>query len=67
MEEYSRRAILENLDVYDVLAAEHDSIEITEWNNGEGYDIEISSNGQIKSLQLAHGEIKAIKKLIKKF
>lgn len=48
---------------YDYLAKDDDYIEITEWKNGEGYDISIKDKN-LFSLTL--GEIEAINFLIKK-
>ena len=59
--ETSRRAL--NADLNDAWHKEHDFIEVTEWSNGEGYDIAISGN---KSFSLHFTEWKVLKKLIKK-
>ena len=64
---YNRKAIFEKLKEYCYFAKEDDFIEITEWVNHEGYDIEISKERESKRISLTSGEIKAIKKLIKKF
>ena len=58
---YSRKSITANLEDYCYLAKEHDYIEICEWHNQDGYDITI--NDQIHSF--THGQLKAIRKLIK--
>ena len=42
---------------------EHDFIEVTEWTNGEGWDIQISDN---KSFSLHFTEYEALKRIIKK-
>jgi hypothetical protein len=47
---------------FDHLAKKNDFIEVTEWGNGEGYDITLSDN-QIISITI--GQFNAIKKLIK--
>jgi hypothetical protein len=65
MEKYNRKAIFSSLKKYDNLAGEHDFIEITEWKNGEGFDVEIT--GRLSTtFQLTWGEFKALKKLINK-
>ena len=64
MEKYKRKAVFENLDKYCVIAKEHDYIEVTEWNNGEGYDVEIKSE-MSSFFQLTNGQLRAIKKLVK--
>lgn len=60
---YQRKAIMDYLIKYDYLAKDDDYIEITEWENGEGYDISIKDKN-VFSLTL--GEIEAINFLIKK-
>jgi len=43
-----------------------DFIEVTEWSNGEGFDISLSSKSYgTQSIQLTWGEYKALKKLVK--
>lgn len=60
---YQRKSIMDYLIKYDYLAKDDDYIEITEWANGEGYDISIKDKN-VFSLTL--GEIEAINFLIKK-
>ena len=65
MKTYNRRSIYEELKDYCVFAEKDDYIEVTEWANGEGYDIEISTKWQQSLYQLSHGEFRLLKKLIK--
>lgn len=53
-----------DLEQFDLLAKKGDYIEVTEWWNGEGWDINISHNGD-RSFSLTDGEFEAVKKLIK--
>lgn len=56
----SRKTIHDTLSKYDVLVnkgSNDDFIEVTEWNNGEGFTIAI---GDKKLIDLSHGEIAAI-------
>lgn len=60
MEQYNKKSITDELSKYDYLINKDDPnnfIEITEWHNGEGYDILI---GDKKSISLSSGEINAI-------
>lgn len=57
MEICNRKSINENLCKYDYLAKEDDFIEVTEWTNGEGWDISISDK---KQFMLTRGELDAI-------
>lgn len=40
-------------------------LEVTEWSNGEGYDISISDSQGERYIQLTNGQYKAIKDCIK--
>jgi hypothetical protein len=65
LEKYKRKAIFCHLKDYDFGAKEHGYIEITEWNNGEGVDINAYSHTD-RTISITYGEFKLIKKLIKK-
>ncbi len=64
MERYTRRTIFSELKKYDIFAKENDYIEVCEWKNGEGFDVEINSV-KPERFQLTYGEYKALKKVIK--
>lgn len=57
-----RKAVCDMLTNYCVFAKEQDYIEVTEWTNGDGYDIDL--NGK-KHISLTHGEVEAISYLTK--
>lgn len=61
---YDRKSLMVELKDFDYLAKKNDFIEVTEWGNGEGYDITLSDT-QIVSITI--GQFDAIKKLIKLF
>ena len=61
---YDRKSLMVELKDFDHLAEKNDFIEVTEWKNGEGYDIALSDN-QVVSITI--GQFDAIKKLIKLF
>ena len=42
-----------------------DFLEVTEWSNGEGYDIHIYDSSGERQLGLTYGQFRAIKKCIK--
>ena len=44
MEHYNRKSVTDSLKKYDCLAKDSDFIEVTEWYNGEGWDISINDN-----------------------
>ena len=56
-----RRSINCDLNDFCYLSKPGDFIEICEWVNLDGYDITIND----KHFSLTHGEVKALKKLIK--
>jgi hypothetical protein len=65
MEKYKRKSIFSELSPFDPFANKGDFIEVTEWYNGEGFDVEISSKLSTR-FQLTHGEFDALKELVKK-
>ena len=56
MKKTNRKSINAKLNKFDVLADKDDFIEVTEWVNGEGYDITIND----KIFSLTCGQLKAI-------
>ena len=57
---YYRRAVSADLTVFDILAKPNDFIEVSEWHNGNGYDITIND----RHFLLTDGELKAINHLV---
>jgi hypothetical protein len=66
MEKSQRKSVADDLKKYCHLAKEADHIEVCEWHNGEGFDVELSTN-ENRRFQFTWGEFKAIKKLVKEF
>jgi len=63
---YNRKAIFAELTEFDYLAKPNDYIEVCEWHNGEGFDVEVSGNVMPDSrFQLTWGQYEAMKALIK--
>jgi hypothetical protein len=63
---YNRKAVFAELTEFDYLAKPNDYIEVCEWHNGEGFDVEVSGNVMPDSrFQLTWGQYKAMKALIK--
>lgn len=60
---YNRKSLMVELKDFDYLSKKDDFIEVTEWKNGEGWDISISDRPVIS---ITEGQLRAIKKLIKK-
>lgn len=61
MEFNSRKSVNDKLKRYDYLAKDEEYIEVTEWTNGEGYDIIIND----KIISLTNGQLDAINYLTK--
>jgi len=61
----NRKAIFSELAHYDYFSKPDDYIEVTEWSNGEGYDVEIATSLGSR-FQLTHGQYAALKDLITK-
>jgi len=59
-----RKTIFSVLTPHDVYAKEHSYIEVTEWSNGEGYDISIDNYSK-RNISIGWVEFKLLKKLIK--
>jgi hypothetical protein len=64
LEVYKRKAVFCPLKDYEISTKEHSYIEITEWHNGEGIDIN-ACNYTDRSFSITYGEFNLIKKLIK--
>lgn len=65
MEINNRKSVLANLEDYSPFYSEHDYIEITEWANGEGWDINIGTKHDSKHISLHYSELEIINYLTK--
>ena len=65
IEKYKRNAVFANLKEHDCTAKEHSYIEIAEWKNGIGIDVNIC-NYSDKMISIGYSEFDLIKKLVKK-
>ena len=63
MKKYKRNATFQELQEYCNFSGKDDYIELTEWHNGEGFDVNIYSKSAEKSFSLTWGEFEAIKVL----
>lgn len=64
MEKYSRKSVFESLKDYCYLSKDNDFMEVTEWNNGEGFDVCIDSNRNLKNFSLTFGEFQLLQVLV---
>lgn len=65
MELKKRTSVFTELKPFCYMSVENDFIEVTEWTNGEGFDITISNKSGEKLTSMTYGEYKALKKVIK--
>lgn len=67
MELNKRKTISDKLKKYCYFSNDDDDfIEVTEWTNGEGFDVNIyTKNNKDKLFSLTHGELDAINYLVK--
>ena len=64
IETYDRKAKFALLKPYDFFASEDDFIELTEWNNGEGFDVTINGKGANEKISLTWGQWDALQALV---
>lgn len=67
IEHRTRRAVFAPLEPYCHLSygRRDDFIEVTEWINGEGFDVNLNDAGGMQSMSMTYGQLKAIRKLVK--
>jgi hypothetical protein len=65
MEIKQRKSVMSELKSFCYLSRDEDYIEVTEWSNGEGIDVNISDSSGDKSIAMTFGQFKALKKAIK--
>lgn len=61
---YKLDAAFAKLRAFDAVAKLDDFIEVSLWNNGEGFAVNLSSHAE-QYFQLTWGEFKALKKIVK--
>ena len=59
-----RWASFSELKGYCHLSGDNDYMEVTEWTNGEGYDIVIDRKSGVEKFSLTHGEWQLLQVLI---
>jgi hypothetical protein len=53
----NRRSVFTTLKEYCHCSAENDFMEVTEWTNGEGFDVTVSRVNGEDVFKLSHGEL----------
>ena len=64
MKTYERKAKFTELKPYCHMAKEDDYIEMTEWGNGEGFEINIATRGQDQTISLTWGQWEAVQAIV---
>lgn len=66
IDKYERNSVFAELEQWcKGYGREHDYIEVTEWYNGEGFDVDIETS-QRQRFQLTWGQYEALKYLVSK-
>jgi len=65
--EYKRNAKWTALADYDYFAKSEDFIEVTEWYNGESFDVHLSTSAGEQRMSFSWGEYEALKSLTKQW
>ena len=60
MKEYQRKSKMTELKHYCHLSKEYDVIEVTEWHNGEGFDVYLHADSDTRRFSLSWGEFEAL-------
>ena len=58
----NRKSVNARLMDFCYLSNKHDFVEVTEWTNGDGFDVTLNDT----TFMMTHGQLKAIKTLVKK-
>lgn len=64
IEEYKRSCKFTALKPFDYFAKEEHFMELSEWYNGEGFDLHVESSNGAQRLSLTWGEWKAMQALV---
>ena len=64
MEEYVRKAKFASLKEFDPFSGANDFMEVTEWYNGEGFDLVIGARTESKHYSFTWGEFECLKAMI---
>ena len=59
-----RRAVFSELKRYCHMSGDNDYMEVTEWSNGEGWDINIDRKNGSEKFSITHGELELLQVLI---
>jgi hypothetical protein len=59
-----RRAVFSELKGYCHMSSDHDYMEVTEWSNGEGYDVCIDRKSGSEKFSLTYGEVELLTVLL---
>ena len=64
IETYERKSKFAKLQPYDFFSGNDDYIEVTEWANGEGFDVALCAKGGNENFSLTWGQWEAVQSLV---
>lgn len=64
--QYKRKTVFTELGEWCYLSDDTDYIEVTDWANGDGFDVNVNSKNMDQMFHMTHGQFKAFKKIYKK-
>jgi hypothetical protein len=64
MKTYARDSKFTELKNYCHMSSQDDFMEITEWHNGEGFDIVVSNKNNEQRFSLTHGQYECLQAMI---
>ena len=64
-EAYNRKAVFSEVKDYCHLSKPFDYVEVIQWNNGEGFDVDMSTSQGNETLRITYGQWRLLKKLVK--
>jgi hypothetical protein len=64
IETYERKSKFALLKPYDFMSGENDFIEVTEWHNGEGFDVMLERKCGVENFSLTWGQWEAVQALV---
>jgi len=60
------KEVFAELKGWDILSGDSDYMSVTEWSNGDGFDVELNSHKTTERFGMTWGQFKLFKKLVKK-
>lgn len=62
--EYKRKAVFSEVGEFCYLSGEHDYIEVVEWKNQDGFDVDISNKNTEYKFSMTWGQFELLKRMV---